>query len=221
MIFLWGKGGIVPFLITVSAMTILTSWWYARKIPVTHIIFGWRETLREAKDLLSLGLVFMSTGLMTTAVTYLVRVLVVRRLGMDDVGLYQAASTLSSLYIGVILGAMGMDFYPRLTAVAEDNDACNQMVNEQTEVGLLIAAPGILATLTFAPLVIHIFYSASSSPHMSVALADNGNIPSGGFLADGLRSLGKRKREDLFLDRVGGKLYPSVARVDRHCIFRT
>jgi PST family polysaccharide transporter len=159
-IFLWGKEGIVPFLITVSAMTILPSWWYARKIPVARIILGWRDTLSEAKGLLSLGLVFMATGLMTTAVMYLIQVLVVRQLGMDNVGLYQAATTLSSLYIGVILGAMGMDFYPRLTAVAEDNEACNRMVNEQTEVGLLIAAPGILATLTFAPLIIQIFYSA-------------------------------------------------------------
>jgi PST family polysaccharide transporter len=91
----------------------------------------------------------------------MIRVLVVRQLGRDGVGLYQAATTLSSLYIGVILGAMGMDFYPRLTAVAADNEACNRMVNEQTEVGLLIAAPGILATLTFAPLIIKIFYSAS------------------------------------------------------------
>lgn len=168
MIFLWGRDGIVPFLITVSAMTILTSWWYARKIPVAQLVFGWRETLREAKGLLSLGLVFMATGLMTIAVMYLIRVLVVRKLGMDDVGLYQAAATLSSLYIGVILGAMGMDFYPRLTAVAEDNKVCNRMVNEQTEVGLLIATPGILATLTFAPLIIQIFYSANFIPAYEV-----------------------------------------------------
>jgi PST family polysaccharide transporter len=33
-------------------------------------------------------------------------------------------------------------------------------VNEQTLVGLLLAGPGVLATLTFAPLVIAIFYSA-------------------------------------------------------------
>jgi PST family polysaccharide transporter len=38
------------------------------------------------------------------------------------------------------------------------------MVNEQTEVGLLVAAPGILATLTFAPLIIPLFYSASFIP---------------------------------------------------------
>jgi len=164
LIFLWGKNGIVPFLITVSAMTILTSWWYARKIPVTQIFLGWRETLREAKGLLSLGFVFMASGLMTTAVMYLTRVLVMRQIGMDSVGLYQSAATLSNLYIGVILGAMGMDFYPRLTAVAEDDEACNRMVNEQTEVGVIIATPGILATLTFAPLIIQVFYSANFAP---------------------------------------------------------
>jgi enterobacterial common antigen flippase len=168
MIFLWGKDGIVPFLITVSAMTILTSWWYARKIQVEPIVFGWKDTWSEAKGLLSLGLVFMASSLMNAAVMYLVRVLVLRHIGMDGVGLYQAATMLSSLYIAVILNAMGMDFYPRLTAVAENHDACNRMVNEQTEVGLLVAAPGILVTLTFAPLIIQIFYSTSFTPAYEV-----------------------------------------------------
>lgn len=168
IILLWKKDGIVPFLIAVSAMSILTSWWYARKIPVARIIIGWKDTFREAKALFSLGLVFMATGLMGAAVLYLVRILVVRQLGMGHVGLYQAATTLSTLYIGVILNAMGMDFYPRLTAVATDNEVCNRMVNEQTEVGLLVAVPGILATLTFAPLIIQIFYSASFIPAYEV-----------------------------------------------------
>lgn len=44
--------------------------------------------------------------------------IVVRSLGLDAAGLFQAAATLSTLYIGVILTAMGADFYPRLTAVA-------------------------------------------------------------------------------------------------------
>lgn len=168
MIYLWGKDGIVPFLITISATSILTSWWYARKIRVAQIRPGWKEILQESKGLLSLGLVFMATVLMATAVFYLIRVFVVRQLGMESVGLYQSAATLSSMYIGVILGAMGMDFYPRLTTVANDNASCNRLVNEQTEVGLLLATPGILATLTFAPLVIHLFYSAQFIPAFEI-----------------------------------------------------
>ena len=54
---------------------------------------------------------------------------------------------------------MGADFYPRLTAAANDNGECNRLVNEQTEIGVFLAGPGVLATLTFAQIVIAIFYS--------------------------------------------------------------
>jgi PST family polysaccharide transporter len=74
--------------------------------------------------------------------------------------MYQSAWTLGGLYVGFILQAMGADFYPRLSAVANDNAECNRLVNEQALVGLLLAGPGVIATLTFAPLVIALFYSA-------------------------------------------------------------
>lgn len=160
IIYVWGKKGIVPFLIAVSAMGILTSWWYARKVKVPHVQIGWVEIQTEVKPLLKLGSVIMTSALMTTGTMYLLRVLVVRQLSLEAVGLYQAAATLSSIYVGFILDSMGRDFYPRLSSIAEDNAACNQLVNEQAEVGFLLAVPGILATLTFAPIVIQIFYSA-------------------------------------------------------------
>lgn len=160
IIYVWGQKGIVPFLIAAAAMGILTSWWYARKIELVRIRVAWTEVWTEAGTLLKMGVVFMVTTLMTTGTLYLVRVLVVRQLGLDAVGLYQAAATLSMLYVGFILDAMGKDYYPRLTAVAQDNAACNQLINEQAEVGFLISVPGILATLTFAPIIIHFFYSA-------------------------------------------------------------
>jgi antigen flippase len=47
-----------------------------------------------------------------------------------------------------------------LTASAHNNPVCNRLVNEQTQVGFLLAGPGVLATLTFTPIVIGLFYSA-------------------------------------------------------------
>lgn len=159
-VFFWGERGIVPFLIAVSAASIVTSWWYARKINVPRLAMTWKETWREAKGLLQLGIVFMATGVMTAGTMYVVQVIIVRNLGLDAAGLFQAATTMSSIYIGIILNAMGADFYPRLTAVANDNIAVNRLVNEQMEVGVLFALPGILFTLAFAPLILQIFYSS-------------------------------------------------------------
>ena len=156
--------GVVPSLVAVGAMSILTSWWYARKIRVERVPMSWRELVDETSALLRLGFVFMSTGLMTMGVAYLVRVIVVHQLNLEAAGYYQAAWVLGGLYFGFILQAMGADFYPRLTAVARDNAECNRLVNEQAEVGLLLAAPGVLGTLSAAPLVIQLFYTSRFGP---------------------------------------------------------
>ena len=168
IVYFWGMKGIPWYLVMVSAMGILTSWWYARKIQTEEFSLPWKEVWTAARPLLALGLVFMSSGLITTATAYLIRMVVVRRLGLDAAGLYQSSWTLSSLYVGFILGAMGADFYPRLTAVAKDNEACRNLVNEQMEIGLLMAVPGVVATLAFAPWVIAIFYSSKFAPAVEV-----------------------------------------------------
>ena len=67
------------------------------------------------------------------------------------------------MYVGFILQAMGSDFYPRLTAVADDHAECNRLVNEQAQIGLLLAGPGVIGTLTFAPIVIAVFYAGTFS----------------------------------------------------------
>ena len=90
---------------------------------------------------------------------YAVRLIVVRKVGFDAAGLYQAAWALGGLYLGFILQAMGADFYPRLTTIAADNTECNRLVNEQAHVSMLLAGPGVIATLTFSPLVIALFYT--------------------------------------------------------------
>ena len=90
----------------------------------------------------------------------MVRILVLRRVGLEGAGLYQAAWTLGGLYVGIILQAMGADFFPRLTASADNHATCNRLVNEQTRIGLLLATPGVIATLTYAPIVITAFYSS-------------------------------------------------------------
>ena len=56
---------------------------------------------------------------------------------------------------------MGADYYPRLTAVASDNASVYRMVNEQSQIAILLALPGLAAMMVFAPLIINIFYAAS------------------------------------------------------------
>jgi enterobacterial common antigen flippase len=160
MVYFLREKGVVPSLVAIAAMTIVTSWWYSRKVQIQIPSMRASQVGGEAAALLKLGFAFMSSGFVMMGVGYAVRVILLRHVGFAAVGHYQVAWSLGVLYVGVILGAMGADFYPRLTAVAHDDVACNRLVNEQAQVGLLLAGPGVIVTLTFAPLVIALFYSA-------------------------------------------------------------
>ena len=168
IIYFFHEKGVAPTLVCVAAAGILTSWWYARKIKIERVAMSMREAREETAALLKLGVVFMTTGLMMPGAGYLVSIMVLRKFDLAAAGCYQAAAVLGGTYVGFITQAMGADFYPRLTAVARDDKECNRLVNEQAEVGLLLAGPGVIATLTFAPLVIWIFYSSSFGPAVEI-----------------------------------------------------
>jgi antigen flippase len=160
IVYLFREGGVVPSLICGAAISLIASWWYSRQIEIRTPAMTVAQIGHEAAGLLKLGFAFMASSLMMTGASYAIRVFVLRKVGFDAAGLYQSAWTLGGMYVGVILGSMGTDFYPRLTAAARDNGTCNRLVNEQTQVSILLAAPGVTATITLAPLVIALFYSS-------------------------------------------------------------
>jgi antigen flippase len=161
LVYFFREKGVVASLISVAAMTIITSWWYSRKIDIQRHEVKFSDIRLEAAALLKLGSAFMASGLMVTGVAFGVRTLILRNIGLEATGFYQSSWTLGGLYVGFILQAMGADFYPRLTASIHNHKECNRLVNEQTLVGVLLAGPGVIATLTLAPVIIALFYSAN------------------------------------------------------------
>lgn len=168
MVYFLGEKGLAPALVTVAAMTLAASWWYCRKYRVVRPSMTAGEVGRESADLLKLGLAFMASGLLMTGASYAVRTIVLRKAGLESAGIYYAAWTLGGLYIGFVLQALGTDFYPRLVGAVKDNAECNRLVNEQTTVSMLLAVPGVLLTLTLAPFVMSLFYTASFAPGVEV-----------------------------------------------------
>lgn len=151
--------GIVPSLVTVSAIQLALSWYFARQVPVPLASLSWSQTFTEANDMVRFGLVMMWIGFMGSAAAYLTIILIAQHSGTHAVGLYSAAFALSGMFVNFVLGAMAADYYPRLTSAANDKQSMVRMVNEQTEIGLLLALPGLLATMTLAHWILQIFYA--------------------------------------------------------------
>lgn len=160
LVLVLGEDGVAASLAAGAGIGLVISWWYSRKVRVQSPGITGSEVRQEAASLLKLGFAFMTSGILMMGAAYAVRAMVLRMVGLDAAGFYQAAWTLGGLYVGIILQAMGADFYPRLVAVANADQECNRVVNEQAHVSMLLAAPGVIATLAFAPIVISLFYTA-------------------------------------------------------------
>lgn len=151
--------GIVPSLVAVSVFQLAISWYFARQVAVPRVKLTLRQTFDEANGLARLGMVIMANGLMSAAVTYVTVALIIKYEGTQAVGIYSAAFAISGMFVNIVLGAMGADYYPRLTGIVQDKPAMVRLVNEQTEIGLLLALPGLLATLALAPWILQLLYT--------------------------------------------------------------
>lgn len=159
-----GQAGIVPVLVVTALVSLGFSYWFSRRIPVAPVVVGWTDTLSGMRRLVGLGVAFMWSGILAAGLDMLTRTLITREHGLDAAGIYQAAWALSGMFAGFILSAMGTDFYPRLIAVIHDKQEALRTVNEQLEIGILLALPGLLGTLAFAPLIMEVFYTKRFLP---------------------------------------------------------
>ena len=160
--------GIVPVLLVSASISLAMSWWFVRRVQVVEVGMSWQQAVDEAKPMVSLGIVLMVSSALATLLEFYTRTLLSRGEGLEAVGIYQAAWSLSGMFAGFVLKAMGTDFYPRLVAVIDDRRTAAREINHQTEIGILLALPGLLATLVFAKWVVWLLYSSAFAPAAEV-----------------------------------------------------
>lgn len=115
-----GEKGIVPCILAVNLAAVLSAWLIIRRLDLGSPQISFSEAREQSGRMVRLGMALLGASVLTLAVNYLVRLIVLKGLGLAELGYYQAASNLSLLYISYILQVMGTDFYPRLTAEARD-----------------------------------------------------------------------------------------------------
>jgi PST family polysaccharide transporter len=165
----WGKDGLVAYVLVVPLMNFVLGHVYVSRLPKAGTEnVSLQELSREWKMLLRLGLAMVGAGFVQQFAQLWIRIDVARVLGAQSLGQYQASWTISMQYVTFVVSAMATDYYPRLTGVIHDPKAAGRLVNEQTEITLLLGAPVFIGMMAAAPWVIHLFYTASFTPAIAI-----------------------------------------------------
>lgn len=165
-IWLFGSVGIALSILLAAAATAYVTWRAARRFCPDD---GAAPAGADLRELLQFGLIMQLGGVLGAAAAYLVRVLILRSHGDDlaaglaDAGYYQAAAAVTGSLPGVIFSAANSDFYPRVAA-AKDEDEARLITEKQIQASLLLATPILMGLLTMGPLVIHLLYTQGFEP---------------------------------------------------------
>ena len=154
---LFGTGGIVPAMVALSLSTCLWYFLSLRKtLSVRPSAFTREVHLPVLRRILSMGIILMSNDLFRNLANYILYIFVRRHGGETEVGFFQSCNTMTSQYSAIVFTAMAMDYLPRLSAAAGDNEKMCAVVNRQMEVVGLMIAPIACAVILLAPMVIEI-----------------------------------------------------------------
>lgn len=158
---------VVLFLLITLGCSSLFAWIYARKITIAPIRVTWRESLHGGGKMAKLGIAMSLSSVASIITAYLIKTYITQNDGVAEAGIYQSAFSLAEGYFGLIFAAMATDYFPRLAASNHSNKQIADEVNRQTEIGLLIALPCIVAALFFMNLIVELLYSSSFLPAVS------------------------------------------------------
>lgn len=158
-VFVSPQAALATAVVSVPAVILLFASWYARPFQSGHRLN--RDALwQRFRPMLVFGLAFSGSMLLASLVQLVLRLLITRDLGIEATGHYQAAWTVANVYLGFVLTALAAEFYPRISAVAQDHVELNAQVNAQAGIILTIGVPAVLAMMPAAPLLISLLYSA-------------------------------------------------------------
>ena len=160
---------IVPAIIIATFMSFVFTYYYSHKLDIESVTISRKEAVSEGKGMINLGVMLSLSSLITLLVAYIIRIYIgsaneTEELGLIDVGLYSAGFVILNSYVGIIFNAMGTDYFPRLSEIANDIKKLRKTVLEQATVAILLITPIIVVFLACAPFIIVILYSHEFSP---------------------------------------------------------
>ncbi|MEA4917145.1 O-antigen translocase [Proteiniphilum sp.] len=155
----FGVKGIVPVIIITSFMTFFFSRYFARKVKTEKIKLSMSDTIIKGKSMMVMGFMISMSAMIILFVDYLLRIFINHTGHVEDVGFYNAGFAIINTYVGMVFTAMGTDYYPRLSVVADNNQQCKDNINQQAEIALLILAPILMLFLVFVDWAVVLLYS--------------------------------------------------------------
>jgi O-antigen/teichoic acid export membrane protein len=160
----FGLKGIVPAMIITAITGLFLSWYFSHRVVIENTTLSFAETYKSGLGMARLGIFMTLAGFIASFSSYVLNAFISHTGGVEQVGLYNAGWGVVGQYTSIIFSAMATDYFPRLSAIHEDNDKVRELVRQQGETAVLIMTPLLALLIVTMPLVVRILYTPAFLP---------------------------------------------------------
>ena len=169
--FYWWLGvrGVIFAIVACAVASACICLWQGHKTHPFRFDAGqfadWRRFWDASQPMLRMGMAFVVTGLFLQGSDLLLQSVLATTASLTVVGLFKAGYQCAFTYPSMIFAGVANDYFPRLSAVRDDDVAGRRIVVvRQIRVMFLIALPVVIAIWLLAPWVIRILLSEEFLP---------------------------------------------------------
>ena len=156
--YFFGITGIIPVFLILAFVTMMYTLHSSCKY-FPYRLRGVKGILGEGTGMVKLGIAFVLAGVFGSGSELVIRSFLNVEGGLDVVGLYNAGYMLTITYAGMVFSAMDTDYFPRLSAAANDTRSIQIIANRQIEMSLLLVSPMLAALIVLLPIILPLLYS--------------------------------------------------------------
>ena len=158
LFYLLRERSILPSIIAYAMALAAFAWIFRnREYPVAQV--SNRETFDMGRGFVKLG-IYMTLGIFADILaSYAFNAWLNIHANTEHVGFYQAGYTLMNKYTGLILTALGMEYYPRLAKVSWSRLRLRAYVSQEINVAIAVMAPIVALFILLRELVVWILYT--------------------------------------------------------------
>tara|TARA_B110000259_G_C13993203_1_gene393373 strand:- start:315 stop:1778 length:1464 start_codon:yes stop_codon:yes gene_type:complete len=159
LLYFFREDGIHWSIIVAALASTVVTYLYAKRVKLVKIQQTPKESFVLGLNAVKLGLAMSITAIVANLIEFILKSYISGSGGIEDVGLYAAGWSINAQYLGLIFTAMAKDYYPRLSQFSSDNTVAGKLVNEQSEIAILLLAPLIIIMVVFISFFVNLIYS--------------------------------------------------------------
>ena len=150
--------GIIIGLIACGFMSAIVHFFFSLRLvsykvkPLSQRIFF------EGLPLIKIGIPYVLAGVANAGLQMVIPAIILAHHTMKELGHYNAGWALMIGYSGLVFLALESDYFPRLSAVSNDEKRMNDTINQQIDVCTLLLTPLLIFLVIFMPYVLKLLF---------------------------------------------------------------